>query len=60
MGSSNGAGAGLGLEGSAAVTAASAPEAAGGTRLPGNSAHPAGPRGYTWARPGRLRARAPH
>ncbi|XP_032510648.1 uncharacterized protein LOC116765311 isoform X1 [Danaus plexippus] len=28
------------------------------TRLPGNWAHPAGPRGYRAARPGRLRARA--
>ncbi|KAL4705304.1 hypothetical protein ACJJTC_018990 [Scirpophaga incertulas] len=32
--------------------------AAGSTRLPGNWALPAGPRGYSAARPGRLRARA--
>ncbi|XP_028158905.1 uncharacterized protein LOC114351785 isoform X1 [Ostrinia furnacalis] len=46
MASSNGAGAGKPL----------AP--AGDTRLPGNWALPAGPRGYSAARPGRLRARA--
>ncbi|KAJ2944441.1 hypothetical protein O0L34_g3779 [Tuta absoluta] len=46
MSSSNGAGAGkLDQQGSE-------------TRLPGNWAHPAGPRGYRAARPGRLRARA--
>nr|XP_034831783.1 uncharacterized protein LOC117988686 [Maniola hyperantus] len=34
------------------------PAASPATRLPGNWAHPAGPRGYRAARPGRLRARA--
>ncbi|CAG4991482.1 unnamed protein product [Colias eurytheme] len=48
MASSNGAGG----KGAAPCSPGSA------TRLPGNWAHPAGPRGYRAARPGRLRARA--
>ncbi|KAG6452992.1 hypothetical protein O3G_MSEX007924 [Manduca sexta] len=61
MASSNGAGAagtaGAGV-GAGASLAGDGGEPAGGTRLPGNLALPAGPRGYTWARPGRFRARA--
>ncbi|XP_028038906.1 uncharacterized protein LOC114249501 isoform X2 [Bombyx mandarina] len=38
--------------------AGAAPDPGVGTRLPGNWALPAGPRGYSVARPGRLRARA--
>ncbi|XP_072936423.1 uncharacterized protein loaf isoform X2 [Epargyreus clarus] len=49
MASSNGAGGGK---------AAGAGGSPGSTRLPGNWVHPAGPRGYRAARPGRLRARA--
>ncbi|XP_052747153.1 uncharacterized protein LOC112049332 [Bicyclus anynana] len=49
MASSNGAGGG---------GKGAGPTASPATRLPGNWAHPAGPRGYRAARPGRLRARA--
>ncbi|KAM3959173.1 low-density lipoprotein receptor domain containing lost and found [Aphomia sociella] len=53
MASSNGAG---GAPAAGACKPATSPS--GSTRLPGNWALPAGPRGYSAARPGRLRARA--